>query len=75
MHASSRLTQKFQTTIPAKIRKVLGISGGDLLGFEVRDGEVVVRKAEPMDVIFAKSVEGTLSEWASAEDEEAYGDL
>lgn len=75
MHASSRLTQKFQTTIPAKIRKVLGVRGGDLLGFEVKDGEVIVRKAEPVDVAFAKSVEGTLSEWTSNEDEEAYGDL
>ncbi len=75
MHASSRLTQKFQTTIPAKIRRILGVQGGDLLGFEVKDGEVIVRKAEPLDVMFAKSLEGTLSEWASKEDEEAYGDL
>jgi AbrB family looped-hinge helix DNA binding protein len=76
MLASSRVTQKFQTTIPAKVRKLLGIKSGDLIGFEAREkGEVVIRKATPLDVAFAKSVEGTLSEWTSKEDEEAYRDL
>jgi len=34
-----------------------------------------LKKALPLDVAFAKAVEGTLSEWASEEDEEAYRDL
>jgi AbrB family looped-hinge helix DNA binding protein len=76
MFASSHLTQKHQTTIPAKVRKALGLRAGDVLGFELREGgEVVLRKATPLDAAFAKSVEKTLSEWISAEDEEAYRDL
>ena len=75
MLASSRMTQKFQTTIPAKVRKLLGLKSGDLIGFEVKEGSVLLRKASPLDVAFAKSVEGTLSEWASEADEEAYRDL
>ena len=75
MVAFSRLTKKFQTTIPAKVRGLLGLQQGDSIGFEVRDGEVVLKKALPVDVAYAKALEGTLSEWASAEDQEAYGDL
>jgi len=75
MVAFSRLTKKFQTTIPAKVRGLLGLRQGDSIGFEVRKGEVVLKKASPVDVAYAKALEGTLSEWASAEDQEAYGDL
>ena len=75
MFASSRMTKKFQTTIPAKIRRLLGLQSGDLIGFEVKEGDVVLKKASPLDVAFAKAIEGTLSEWASEEDEEAYRDL
>lgn len=75
MLASSRMTQKYQTTIPAKIRKFLGLQRGDIIGFDIKEGDVVLKKASPLDVAFAKAVEGTLSEWASAEDEEAYRDL
>ena len=75
MLASSRMTQKYQTTIPAKIRKLLGLQSGDVIGFDLKEGEVVLKRASPLDVAFAKAVEGTLSEWASDEDEEAYGGL
>jgi antitoxin PrlF len=75
MVAFSRLTKKFQTTIPLKVRGLLGLQAGDSIGFEVKNGEVVLKKASHVDVAHAKALEGTLSEWASAEDEEAYGDL
>ncbi len=75
MVAFSRLTKKFQTTIPAKVRGLLGLQQGDSIGFEVKKGQVILRKASPVDVAYAKALEGTLSEWASSEDEEAYGDL
>ena len=75
MLASSQITKKFQTTIPAKVRKILGLTQGDRLGFDIQDGNVIIQKASPLDVAFAKSVEQTLSEWTSAEDEEAYHDL
>lgn len=75
MIASSRVTTKFQTTIPQKIRLLLGIGQGDLIGFEVKNNQVFIRKVTPMDIEFAKALEETLTEWNSEADEEAYGDL
>ena len=69
------MTQKYQTTIHAQVRRPLGLHSGDTIGFESRGADVVLRKASPLDVAFAKAVEGTLSEWSSYEDEEAYRDL
>ena len=57
MLASSKMTQKYQTTIPAKIRRLLGLQSGDTIGFALRGGDVVLLKASSLDVAFAKAVE------------------
>lgn len=75
MISSSRVTKKFQATIPQKIRLLLGIEEGDLLGFEVINNQVFVRKVTPIDIEFAKALQDTLTEWNSEADEEAYSDL
>ncbi len=73
---SSKLTTKSQTTIPGPIRDFLGVRPGDSVIFEIDDNKkVVVRKATPLDLEFLRALEGTLSEWSSKNDEEAYGDL
>jgi antitoxin PrlF len=73
---TSRLTEKYQATIPADVRDALKLKKGDRVSFEVRkDGLVVLRKASPMDEEWARSVESTLSEWSAAEDDDAFGDL
>ena len=73
---SSKLTIKSQATIPGKIRKILGLNPGDSVVFEIDQGQkVLIRKATPIDFEFAHAVEGTLSEWFSKNDEEAYRDL
>ena len=73
---ASKLTSKFQTTIPEAVRKKLGLKKGDVVAFEIRKGEVVtLRKAAPVDLQFAKSLENTLSEWESEYDDEAFRDL
>jgi AbrB family looped-hinge helix DNA binding protein len=72
---ASKLTQKCQATIPAKVRKVLGIKAGDVIAFEVEDGKVMIHPVHPLDVQYANAVAGTLGEWESREDEEAYRDL
>jgi AbrB family looped-hinge helix DNA binding protein len=69
------MTQKYQTTIPAKIRRLLGLQSGDIIGFDFKEGDVILKKASPLDVAFAKAVESSLSEWASDEDDEAYRGL
>jgi len=71
----SRLTSKYQATIPEKIRTFMQLKAGDTVAFYVKDDQVMLRKASPVDYAFTKSLEGTLSEWDSENDEKAYSDL
>jgi len=73
--ATSKLTTKYQATIPEPIRKVLHLGAGDVIAFDIEDNGIYVRKARPADLMFAKALEETLTEWGSAADEEAYRDL
>lgn len=73
--ATSKLTSKYQATIPAAVREALQLGAGDTVAFDIEDGRVAVRKIQPMDPDYLRGVEETLSEWASPADEEAYGDL
>jgi antitoxin PrlF len=76
MRTLARITSKGQTTIPKEIRESLRAGPGDLLAWELdKDGSVRVRRVRPTDLEYLNAVEGTLSEWASPEDEEAYRDL
>ncbi|MCG5517312.1 MULTISPECIES: type II toxin-antitoxin system PrlF family antitoxin [unclassified Ectothiorhodospira] len=76
MTVIAKITAKGQTTIPADIRAALQVGPGDLLAWELReDGSATVRRVQPLDLEYLRAVEGTLSEWASAADEEAYRDL
>lgn len=75
MRQVSRVTSKFQATIPLVVRRKLGLKPGDAVVFEIEDDAVTVRRATAIDREYAKAVEGTLTEWLSKEDEEAYRDL
>jgi antitoxin PrlF len=48
---------------------------GDEIAFDIDNDNVHLRKARPVDLVFIQSLEGTLSEWETKEDEEAYRDL
>jgi antitoxin PrlF len=72
---TSKVTQKYQATIPQAIREKLEIVQGDRIIFEIEDEKVVLKKLAPIDWEYLKSVSETLSEWSSIADEEAYGDL
>jgi AbrB family looped-hinge helix DNA binding protein len=41
----SKLTAQGQISVPAEIRKELGIGPGSVIEWEVRDGEILVRRA------------------------------
>ncbi len=69
------LTVKGQATIPLEIRKKLELKPGDKIAFEVRDGDVIIRKIQAFDFEYHQALTGTLSEWSSKEDDEAYEDL
>ncbi len=73
---TSKITTKFQTTIPLKVRRLLHLNPGDRVAFEVvGDGRIEIKKAQPFDLQYADAVSLTLSEWDSPEDDEAFKDL
>lgn len=73
--ATSKLTKKYQATIPEPVRRLLHLEAGDAIAFDIEGDDVHLRKARSVDLAFARSLEGTLSEWASEADEKAYRDL
>jgi antitoxin PrlF len=72
---TSKVTQKYQATIPQVIRKKLEIEKGDRIIFEIDNGQVVLKKLSPLDWEYLESVAQTLGEWSSLADEQAYSDL
>jgi len=72
----AKLSSKGQITIPSQIRNSLHLKTGDTLSWDMKeDGAVTVRRLEPMDIDYLSALSGTLSEWNSDEDEDAYHDL
>ena len=70
---TSKLTTKAQTTVPQPVRAALGLKAGDLLWYELLDGQVILRKSPPTPV--KDDPFGAFDEWRSPADEEAYGQL
>lgn len=76
MTTVAKITAKGQTTIPADIRAAMHVGPGDMLAWEMVSANVVqVRRVQPLDVEYLRAIEGTLDEWRSPADEEAYRDL
>ena len=72
----SKVTQKYQATIPLNIRKILKLNKGDVLLFKINNKQIIIDKAEPFDIEYHKALQSTLaSEWNSKEDDQAYNDL
>lgn len=73
---TSKVTSKYQATIPKEIRAKLNLKAGDKILFNEVDGQITITKVEPIDWQYLKSISPTLEpEWLSDADEEAYGDL
>jgi antitoxin PrlF len=76
--AESSVTQKYQATIPLKVREQLDIQAGDKIIFERQDDQsFIIKKKVPstIDWEYLRGLEESLSEWNSPEDDEAYADL
>jgi len=71
----ARLTTKGQVTVPKEIREKLRLEPGDVLGYEVEGDEMRVRKVQRFDAAWHLELSGTLEEWNSPEDDEAFRDL
>ena len=73
---ASKLTSKYQATIPKEVRDLLHLNQGDGIGFEIEDGQVVLKKVSPLDMEWHRAIELTLApEWSSKNDDEAYESL
>lgn len=72
----AKMSSKGQVTVPAEIRRALNVNQGDTLVWETTsDGQVIVKRVEPLDLDYLAAMSGTLSEWNSVEDDEAFRDL
>lgn len=71
----SKLTKKYQATVPEAVRKKLNLNAGDIIAFEIDKDIIKLRKARPVDIEFSNALIPTLNEWKSQNDEEAYSDL
>ena len=71
----SRVTASGRTMIPKSIREAAGLYAGDTLAFETDGDCVVVRKMSRERFDESREISETMSEWASAQDEEAWRDL
>lgn len=74
--SASKLTSKFQATIPKEIRDRLKLKKGDTLIFQIVDKNIVVlKKSKPFDKEYLRALSKTLSEWDSEIDEMNYEHL
>ena len=74
--SSSKITSKYQTTIPKEVRNILHLKAGDTVVFQIIDKKtIVIKKAKPFDREYLKAVQNTLTEWDSENDEEAFKHL
>jgi len=71
----ARITSKGQMTIPKKVRDAAHLTAGDVVAFVVENDQVSIRKVVPGGDDYLRAVQGTLGEWSSPEDEEAWRGL
>jgi AbrB family looped-hinge helix DNA binding protein len=65
----SKVSSKWQTTIPSEVREELGLKPGDLIQYSLDSGKLILRKISIEDVVYLKSIEKTLNEWEGDEDD------
>ena len=71
----SKITSRGQTTIPKRIREAANLHAGDVVAFEIEGDYLRLRKVEPGQDDYLEGLAEVMSEWVSAEDEEAWRDL
>jgi len=70
---TSKLTSKSQTTVPQSVRRALNLKPGDLLSYEISDGQVILTRARAETE--TEDPFGGFEEWRGKEDEHAFADL
>jgi bifunctional DNA-binding transcriptional regulator/antitoxin component of YhaV-PrlF toxin-antitoxin module len=68
---TSKISERGQTTIPRKIRELLGLTVGNPIYYEILDDRSVrLRKLERIDIEWARAIESTLTEWKDNSDDD-----
>jgi len=78
MPTITRLTTKHQTTIPAAVRRALGLKAGDRVAFAIKGRWVTIAKAKPglsEDLAWRLTRARSMGDWDTPEDDEAFRDL
>jgi AbrB family looped-hinge helix DNA binding protein len=78
MDSVSRLTTKYQATIPTSVRRALGLKAGDRVSFAIKGRTVTITKAKPgMDenLAWRLTQAHAMRDWDTPEDDEAFRDL
>ena len=73
---ASKLTTKYQTTVPKEVRDALDLKPGDFVAFEIENEKIIFRKVSTLDLEYVRALESTLlQEWNSSHDDAAYRNL
>jgi antitoxin PrlF len=78
MDAVSRLTTKYQATIPSAVRRALKLKAGDRIAFTVKGRSVTVSRVKPSlddDLAWRLTRARAMQDWDTPEDDEAFRDL
>ena len=59
---TSKLTKKYQATVPEAVRKKLGLDAGDIIAFDIDNDTIKLRKARPIDIEFSNALVPTLND-------------
>jgi antitoxin PrlF len=73
--ALSRMTRKYQATIPRRIREALGVGAGDRVEFVITPDGVMLRRAPARGAGLGAIEASLVPEWNSPEDDEAFRGL
>ncbi|OFW79829.1 MAG: hypothetical protein A2887_06430 [Alphaproteobacteria bacterium RIFCSPLOWO2_01_FULL_40_26] len=75
MKTLSKVTTKFQTSIPKEVRERLAIHAGDYITFEIRGNSATLKKVEKIDKNLLKLMQKNMQEWNSKEDDKQFSYL
>jgi AbrB family looped-hinge helix DNA binding protein len=78
MDAVSRLTTKYQATIPSAVRRALKLKAGDRIAFMIKGRTVTVTRAKPgidENLAWRLTQARAMQDWDTPEDDEAFRDL
>jgi len=75
MRLTGRMGRNGRTAVPREVRERLGLAPGDSLVYEVEGETVRLRRLASADLAYLRTVQSTLSEWDSPEDDAAYAGL